>query len=245
MSTTLLLNLSLSLSSIGLVGCTQVSTGKLLVAAASDLAPALPALREGARRETGVEVEFSTGSSGQLARQILHGAPMDVFLSANEEFAREVAAATLKEPVRVYAVGRLALWSREGKVKRLAELADEGVGRIAIANPSHAPYGVAAKAALEKAGLYEGLRPRLVLAESVRQTVQFAETGNVGATITAWTLVRDRGGGLLSEEVAPGLRQGAVLVRDTAGGRKFLEFLLSSGGQEILRNNGLFPAGGN
>ena len=84
-----------------------------------------------------------------LARQIEQGAPYDVFLSANERFVADLAKSgrLVPDSVRVYAYGRLGLWSKDGSVKRLEQLRDRRVVHLAIANPAHAPYGAAARPA--------------------------------------------------------------------------------------------------
>lgn len=136
-------------------------------------------------------------------------------------------------------MGRVALWSKSGEFKKLEDL--RRAKRIGIANPAHAPYGRAAREVLEKAGLWSGLAPKVVLAESVRQAMQFAETGNVDAVLTSWSLVHERGGVLVG---GPELRQTAALTKsakNAAGAQSFLDFLLSDAGRAILARHGLEP----
>lgn len=242
--TILLWNLSLFLSTIGLVSSTQLYAQEILVAAASDLAPAVQEITEQVEKNQKLTIRFSVGSSGQLARQIQQGAPFHLFLSADETFVTRVVATGQGDAstVQVYAVGRLALWSKSGTVRRLEDLAKPDVQRIAIANPQHAPYGRLAKEALERAGLWTALQPKLVLAETVRQTMQFAGTGNVDAALTSWTLVHDRGGVLLPDS----LRQTAVVLKNNghiAEAKRVLAFLRGPVGEGILGRHGLLPAG--
>jgi molybdate transport system substrate-binding protein len=227
---------------MGLVSSTHIFAQEVLVAAASDLAPAVPALVEEAKRTKGLTLRVSVGSSGQLTRQIEQGAPFDLFLSADEDYVRRLVDGGRADgaTVRVYATGRLALWAKGGGVRTLADLARPEVKRVAMANPAFAPYGRLARGALEKAGLWATVEPKLVLAESVRQTMQFAGTGNVDAALTAWTLVHDKGGVLLPEA----MRQAGVVVkgaRQGAGALAVLEMLAGSGGDRILRGHGLLP----
>lgn len=241
-------NLSLCLSTMGLVNGTQLLAQDLLVAAASDLAPTVPELTAQAKQNQSLTLRVSIGSSGQLARQIEQGAPFDLFLSADENFVQQVVRAGRGDAatVRIYAVGRLALWSKSGKIQKLEDLARPEVKRVAMANPAHAPYGRLAKEALVRAGLWGAVEPKLVLAETVRQTMQFAGTGNVDAALTSWTMVHDKGGVLLPDE----MRQAGVVLKGAARGKEaavFLEFLQSSGGQGILGRHGLLagrPGGG-
>lgn len=235
-------NLSLFLSTMGLVNGTQLLAQDLLVAAASDLAPAIPELTSQVKQNQSLTLRVSVGSSGQLARQIELGAPFDLFLSADENFVQQVVRAGRGDgaSVRVYAVGRLALWSKSGQIKRLEDLARPEVKRVAMANPVHAPYGRLAKEALVRAGLWGAVEPKLVLAETVRQTMQFAGTGNVDAALTSWTMAHDKGGVLLPDE----MRQAGVVLKGAAREKEaaaFLEFLRSSGGQGILGGHGLLP----
>jgi molybdate transport system substrate-binding protein len=229
---------------MGLVTSTQLHAQDLLLAAASDLAPAIPALSLHLKQNHNLTLRASIGSSGQLARQIEQGAPFDLFLSADESFVQQIVRSGRGDAssVRIYALGRLALWSKSGKIRSLSGLASPSVTRIAIANPAHAPYGRLAKEALQAAGLWTQIEPKLVLAESVRQTMQFATTGNVDATLTSWTLVHNQGGILLPDSI----RQAGVVIggsKNAKAAAALLEFLKSSGGQRILGAHGLLPAG--
>lgn len=218
----------------------------LLVAAAADLTPLQSALTDGFHRAAGANVRFTFASSGQLSQQIDNGAPYDVFLSANEKFATDGARAGYLDAasVRTYALGRIALWSRAGNIRTLDQLKDASVLHIAIANPEFAPYGVAARQALEKSGLWSTLQSKILYGENIRQTLQYAETGNADAAIVAWSLVYDRGGILLPADLHQPIRQAAAVVRSSkqpvlAG--RFLDFLASPAGHAILQSHGLMP----
>lgn len=234
LSTLLLLNLSGSLSSYN-------SASDLLVAAAADLAP----LEQPLAQASGLRIRFVLGSSGMLARQIENGAPYDVFLSANERFVDDLRARgrLLPDTVAVYGVGRLGLWSKSGSFKGLEDL--QRAAHIAIANPVHAPYGAAAKQALERAGLWSALQPRLVYGENVRQALEMASSGNADAVVTSWTLVKDRGAVLVPDTLHAPIRQAGGVVASSARaaeGRKLLQFLMSPEGRRLLEAHGLFPA---
>lgn len=170
-----------------------------------------------------------------LARQIENGAPFDVFLSADEAFVDGLGERV--ESKTTYANGRLAIWSKSGKYLTLRDLPDSKV--IAIANPATAPYGKAAKAALEKVGLWETLKSRIVIAESVRQAFQFAESGNADVCLCSGTFVLSKGGRVVPE--APALKQVAAIVKDSKNreaGRRFLAWLRSKAGREALKSFG-------
>lgn len=244
-----LLKFSRSLSSLvfcllALLPCP--APAQLLVAAASDLARLQAPLARAYHEFSGQTIRLVLGSSGNLSRQIEQGAPYDVFLSANEQFVKDLAAAgkVSAASVRPYARGRLALWSRDGSVRSLQDLTRPGLRHLALANPKHAPYGLIAKQALENQGLWEALESRIVYAESVRQALQFAESGNAEAALLAWSLVFDRKAILLPESwhspllQACGIVAGSSRPRDAA---RFLEFLTSERGLALLLSYGLFP----
>ena len=213
--------------------------GQITVAAASDLAPLEAALK----KAYGGNIQFSFASSGSLLRQIENGAPFDIFLSASEQYVLEgVAKGLLIGPPRVYAIGRIALWSRSGVVQKLDQLTDPAVLHIAIANPAYAPYGLAAKQALEKAGLWKVLQSRIVFGENIRQTLQYAESGNADAAIVSWTLVHNIGGVLLPDRLHAPLRQAGAIVKSSsqpAEAKRFLDFLMSAKGRTVLNGHGL------
>ena len=217
----------------------------LLVAAASDLAELQQPLAQAFRRATGLEVRFTTGSSGMLARQIENGAPFDVYLSANEQFVRDLAARgqILPSSVTLYARGRLGLWSQPPALRDLDGLKASRIRRIAIANPAHAPYGLAAQQALEKAGLWTALKDKVVFGENVRQAWEFASSGNADAVITSWTLVHDRGGLLLPETLHAPIRQAGGIVASSpnpTAAHRFLDFLRTPEARAIFARHGLF-----
>jgi molybdate transport system substrate-binding protein len=170
------------------VGCGESpsSRPKLRVAAASDLQHALPILISAYRIDHDVEIEPTFGASGQLAEQIRQGAPFDLFLSANAKFVEKLKAdgTVLPDSVRAYAQGKLALVvskSAKIEVKTLDDLAKPEVKKVAIANPELAPYGLAAKQALQRSGVWERIQDKVVLAETVRQALQFVQSGNAEA----------------------------------------------------------------
>jgi molybdate transport system substrate-binding protein len=219
------------------------------IAAASDLVYCLDALNAGFKAvEPSVEVQVSTGSSGNFFAQIQHGAPYDVFLSADLRYPRELVAAGYADGATLtpYAIGRIVLWTTRPDLDLstgLGILRGNGVKRFAIANPDHAPYGRAAKQALERAALWEAVASRLVLGENISQTAQFIETGNADAGVVALSLVlapRLAGVGryveIPSTEHEP-LEQGAVLTRHGAANgaaRRYLAFLKSKEARAIF-----------
>jgi len=171
----------------------QDDTSVLTVSAASDLALAFEEVGQAFTAYTGVPVVFNFGSTGMLAQQIEEGAPVDLFAAANIAYVEDLAQKGIVAPesITVYARGRLVLWTYpeyQVPIERVEDLADPRIQRIAIANPQHAPYGVAAHEALQTAGVWETVQPRLVLGENVRQAFQYAATGNVDVALIALSL---------------------------------------------------------
>ncbi len=168
-----------------------------LVAAAADLKFALTDLVAEYRNATGREVKVAFGSSGNFTQQIENGAPFDLFLSADEAYVERLAAKGFaKDGGALYAIGRVVLFVPRGSPLKpdptLADLraaiADGRLRRFAIANPEHAPYGRAAREALQAAGLWDAIQPMLVLGENVSQATQFAAGGNAQGGIVAAAL---------------------------------------------------------
>ena len=225
-------------------GCRQETDPKpLLVSAASDLQEAFPELGKRFTAETGVPVEFNFGASGMLAQQIKSGARIDVFASANVDFVDQLGQAGLivPETKRVYARGRLVVWSRDPtkKIASLGALLDPAVKRVAIANPVTAPYGLAASQALQNAGVWNDIQPKLVYGENVRQTMEFARSGNADVAIVSLSLTQAAGGNSyqVPADLHKPIDQGVAIIkgsRNEAGARRFLDMLLDSKGREQL-----------
>jgi molybdate transport system substrate-binding protein len=165
----------------------------LTIFAAADLAFAFRELVPRFEAAHGAKATVVLGSTGNLAKQIEEGAPADVFFAANVAFVdglREKGA-VLADTQTLYARGRIVLADRRSSGLRLRGLADllrPEVKRVAIANPEHAPYGRAAREALQAAGLWERVRPKLVYGENIRHTLQFLESGAVEAAIVALSI---------------------------------------------------------
>lgn len=224
----------------------QSLTAGVTVAGAADLAPLGNSLKAAFERATRIRVTFTLASSGMLARQIEHGAPYDVYLSANQKFVDDLVRSghIRQDSVRIYAHGRLGLWSRSGSVRTLQDLTKPEVLHVAIANPTHAPYGMAALNLLKESGLFEAIRGKLVYGENVRQAFEYAASGNADATITSWTLLHNKEGILLPESWHQPIRQAGGIVAATAqpdAAKRFLDFLVSEEGRRLLEQGGLFP----
>jgi molybdate transport system substrate-binding protein len=216
--------------------------------AASDLQAAFAELVPRYESSASVRVRVSFGSTGNLTTQIENGAPVDLFFAAGESYLDRLAGAGLIEPAtrRVYARGRLALvWdSAAPPPAGIADLARPEYRTLAIANPEHAPYGMAARQALQAAGVWDRVQKRLVLGENIAQTYQFVLTGNADAGLVALGLVvggKPRAHLLVPDSLHAPLRQAAAVLKSSpraAAARSFLDYVMSADGQEILRRYG-------
>jgi molybdate transport system substrate-binding protein len=213
---------------IGAVPVPRGQTAVPRVAAASDLSFALDDIAARFQRDRGSKVQPVYGSSGTLTRQILDGAPFELFLSADEAYIDQIASAGLTRDRGVpYAIGRLVIFAPTGSsltvdpqlagVKSM--LAEHRLNRFAIANPAHAPYGRAAEAVLRKRGLWTEIQPVLALGENISQAAQFATTGGAAGGILSYSLVLSptmKNAGtyaLISVDDHPPLRQRMALLK--------------------------------
>lgn len=226
---------------------------ELTVAAASDLTPAFEELGREFQASSKIKVIFVFGSTGMLTRQIENGAPMDLFAAANVSYIDQLdqKGFILSDSKAIYGRGRITLWTPNDSNLRfqgIKDLARPEVTRIAIANPDHAPYGLAARQALESAGIWEAVKPKLVYGDNIRQTLQYAQTGNVDIAIVALSLsVQSRGRwSLIPEELHQPIDQGLGILKSSKkvdAARAFSAFVTGPQGQAILQKYGFtFPA---
>jgi molybdate transport system substrate-binding protein len=225
----------------------------LKIAAAADLQPALPALIAEFQKQTNLKAEASYASSATLATQIVNGGPFDLFLAADLSFPQKVIAAGLAdstEPIP-YARGTLVLWARNDSPMQpisIDSLRNPSLRTVAVANAEHAPYGRAAMAALQKLGLTDALKSKLVVAENIAQAAQYADSGNaqVGLiSLTSALTPRLSSTGkyvAMPEDSYPAILQGAVVLSHAPGrdeAHQFLNFLLSPPIRKQLAERGL------
>jgi molybdate transport system substrate-binding protein len=216
----------------------------VLVAAASDLSTVGPELTAAfCKASAECPVRFVNGSSAVLAQQIDHAAQFDLFLSANAAFVDQLASNGKIVPasVKPYAVGRLGVLWRDGKKHPLRDMITPAAKYIALPNPKLAPYGVAAQEALEYAGLWSMVQPKVVYGENVRQALQLVESGNADAVITSDSLLQGKDADLIPADWHKPIVQKAGVVaasQNRDGAQRFLHFLLSETGQAILARYG-------
>ena len=224
---------------------------ELTIGAAADLQVAFTEIGEIFEEETGHTVTFSFGSTGNLTTQIENGAPFDVFAAANVAFVDRLIEGDFLDPEtkRLYGVGRIVLANSVAsgaEAQNLEDLLDPDIAYVAIANPEHAPYGLAAKEALESAGLWEDLQPKLVYGENIRQALQFVETGNAEVGIVALSIaeVDTITYTLIDDDMHNPLLQAMGVVsasphQDAA--MEFVDFVIGPTGRDILEKYGFSP----
>lgn len=226
---------------------------ELRIAAASSLQRVAHQLGEKFEAETGIQVGFSFASSGILAAQIERGAPFDLFLAADSEYPTQLAArgSALKDSLRIYAGGRLVIWTSSRQVGSPESVLKFTTGKIAIPNPALAPYGSAAIEILRHLRLEPMIRPRLVYGENAAQALHFATAGAAEAAITAASAVvcvpalPSGHYQWLPQGWHSPIQQGAVITRQAekrnmiGTARLFLQWLLQDAAQRLLTDCGL------
>jgi molybdate transport system substrate-binding protein len=223
------------------------------VAAAADLKFGMQDVAAQFEKQTGTKVDITYGSSGNFFSQFQNGAPFDLFFSADIDYPRKLEAAGLAEPGTLYeyAIGRIAIWTPGDATVNVATLGwktllDASVQKIAIANPEHAPYGRAAVAALQKAGIYDQVKSKLVYGENISQAAQFVQSGNAQAGIVAKSLavspgMKDGKRWDIPADMHPPIEQAVIILKSAANkdaARAFLDFVKSESGRATLAKYG-------
>ncbi len=225
--------------------------GEVQVAVAANFTAPMQDIAALFAKETGHKAELTFGSTGKFYAQISHGAPFDVFLSADDKTAGRLVSdgKAVGTSLIPYALGSLVLWSpdagmvdAEGKV-----LATGSFAHLAIANPKLAPYGAAAMQTLDKLGLAESLQPKLVMGENIGQTYQFVHTGNAQLGFVALSQVMKDGkitkgsAWRVPAEMHTRIRQDAVVLehgKDNPAAAALMEFLRSDAAHAVMASYG-------
>lgn len=239
---------------LGLLGAEPLPAAGPMVAAASDLKFALDEIAADFTRVSGQSVTLTYGSSGTFATQIRHGAPFELFLSADESYVQQLhTEGRTRDGGALYAIGRIVLIAAPGSALPVdptfeglgAFLAEGRLRRFAIANPAHAPYGRRAEEALRHAGLWDAIKPHLVLGENVSQAAQYATSGSADGGIVALSLAlapqmdrRIRYAVIPQDWHAP-LRQRMVLLRRASDqAAHFYRFLQEAAARAVMVRHG-------
>jgi molybdate transport system substrate-binding protein len=214
-------------------------TDRVTVSAAVSLNEVMATLSAEHRRRTGVEVVVNTGPSNVLARQIIEGAPIDLFVSADESQMDHVAAAGL-----VIGDSRVSLASNQlvvvvprekaGSLTSISGLSSPSIRRIALGNPAAVPAGVYAKAYLQRSGLWNEVADRIVETTSVRAALGAVDASEADAAIVYRTDVATARSAVVAMEVpvdeAPRIVYPAAQMLNgpnPAAARAFLDYIQS------------------
>ncbi|MFG6118709.1 molybdate ABC transporter substrate-binding protein [Thalassobacillus sp. B23F22_16] len=241
-------------------GCSNSDTKEkqepteIKIAAASDLVLAFKEAGELFEEETGTKVTFSFGSTGQLAEQIRNGAPFDVFAAADVKFVDTLndSGLIIPETQTTYAFGRIGITTLTDpsvSVQTLDDLLKPEVKKVAIANPEHAPYGLAAKQALENAGVWEQIEDKLIYGRNISDTLAYVESGNAEAGIVALSLYQEdkMEFEMIDDELHAPLEQSVAVLEQTdeeEAAKQFLDFIKGPKGQPIMERYGfIVPEG--
>ena len=235
------------------LGVSHVSNQTLTVSAAVSLTDVMEAIGRAYSAAGGRSLRFNFGASNALARQIVNGAPVDVFISADEAQMDLVAkAGMIEEGSRTpIAQNQLAIVTRRDlavPLTSVAALNTPGIRRIAMGDPAAVPAGVYARQYLERAGLWSELQDKLVPAASVRAALAAVANGAADAGIVYVTDARGskevRLAHVIADSDAPRIAYPACVVRtstDKSEARKFLNFLTSAEATRLLGEHGFRP----
>ena len=236
----------------------EARAGEITVAAAADLTFVFKEVGARFQKETGNSIKLSYGSSGNFFSQIKNGAPYDMFFSADVSFPKKLEAAGLIEPGSLYeyATGKVVIWvpskSKLDINQGLKVLLDPGIGKIAIANPVHAPYGAAAVAAMQHEGMYDQVKAKIIQGDNILQAAQFVESGNADVGLIALSLALAppmKSAGhfveIPSADYPPVIQAVAILksAKDKDTAEKFLKFLKEPSTVAIMQQYGFVPPG--
>ena len=241
--------LFLSVALLGLLFSAEVMAAQINVAVASNFITTLRQLADSFEEQSGHSLRISGASTGKLYAQITHGAPFDLFLAADEARPRHLVkdGKAVAESRFTYAEGQLVFWSPRSSTESNAErlLHSGDIKRLAIANPKTAPYGLAAKSALQKMGLWHKTAIKMVRGENIGQTFHFVSSGAVdgGFIALAQTQTESRDGLLwqVPKNYYAPIKQQVVLLnraKNNAAALSFLAYLRSDDAQAIIQKNG-------
>jgi molybdate transport system substrate-binding protein len=237
----------LAIGALALGTALPAKAGQTNVAVAANFTEAAKEIAQAFKAKTGNEAILSFGSTGQLYTQISQGAPFEVFLAADDARPKKVVdeGLAVKGSQFTYAIGKLVLWSHDPKFVQGAETLKSGkFEKIAIANPTAAPYGAAAVQAMKAEGVYDKLQPKIVQGSNISQTYQFVETGNAELGFVALSQVANSQEGsrwVVPAELYDPIRQDAVLLTKGANSEAatgFVEFLKGPEAAKIMESYG-------
>jgi len=241
----------LIISLVLLLTVVNIQAQQVNVAAAANLRYVLEEIKIAyTKQHPKAKVNLTFGSSGTLVQQVLNGASFDFFMAADNEFPVKLKDKGITiGPVTTYAYGKLAIYSTTLDVehKGLDALLDPSVKKIAIANPETAPYGERSVELLTKKGIYDELKPKIVIGDNISQAAQYAFTGNaeIGFIALSLALGPDMEGKgscyIIPREFYPPVEQACILIKTTVLNTeavKFRKYILSADTRPIWEKYG-------
>jgi molybdate transport system substrate-binding protein len=223
--------------------------GEVQVAVAANFTAPMEQIATMFEADTGHKALLAFGSTGKFYAQIRNGAPFEVLLSADDATPARLEREGRGGGRFTYAVGRLALWSRQaGLVDAQGAVLKSGrFERLAVADPKLAPYGAAAYETLGKLGLLETLRPKLVQGENIAQAYQFVATGNAQLGFVALSQVQADGklkegsAWIVPSSMHAPIRQDAILLgqgKDSQAAAALMRYLRGAKARAVIRSYG-------
>ncbi len=228
-----------------LFGCSKQTNNLLTIAASANLQLTLKELVTAFEHQTNIKSTVVLASSGKLTAQIEAGAPFDIFLSANKKYPKYLLSKnnTYSTP-KTYALASLSIFSTTFNSRKLNSLlTSEKVTKIAIPNPKTAPYGQIAKEYLQKTGIYNTIKHKLVFGENVTQTNQFVISGAASIGFTALATLNKNMYPTINYQKIPDslytpLEQQSLVLKQKKEAIEFEAFLQSNEAQTILKKYG-------
>jgi molybdate transport system substrate-binding protein len=232
-------------------GSSTTAPSTLTIAAASNLTDTFEELSPRFTAATGIRLVVSFGATADLAKQIEHGAPFDVFMSADAEHVEQLDVKGLLTAGsrKIYARGRLVMWlpaSSKLTALRIEDIKAAEFERIAIAKPDVAPYGRAAVETLRALRCWEAIESRVIYSQTVSQAKQYAATGNAEVAFIPLALVKPGEGRYIEagSELHQPIEQAMAIVKESNqqdAARRFMDFVNASEGQQLLAKHGYEP----
>ena len=241
----------LSILGFCLYGCYSYNNPVLIASVASNGTEAFREIGRQFENETGVKVSFNFSSSGKLTSQIINGAPVDFFASANKGYIDELKRKGFIDHTseKIFAKGRLTLWmpiKTGAKINNIKDLLSPEVKIIGIANPDHAPYGVAAVEALKSVGIWGKINSKIIIGENVNQTMQYGISRNADVVIVPLSLSIIEPNGkyiIVKDNLYNDIEQSMAIVKNSknqVNATKFVHFISSGTGKAILEKFGYY-----
>ena len=221
---------------------------ELTIAAAADLVIAFKEIGDLYEKNTDNKVKLIFSSSGTAREQIENGAPYDVYASANIKFIDDLIEKDkiISDTKELYGIGRVGVATNIGNPQQVNELSDllrPEFKKIAMANPEHAPYGLAAKQALESVNLWEKLKDKMVYGKDIQDVLTLVKSGNVEAGFISLSVVnKDEVNFLLvDDKLHKPLKQAIAVVKGTKHeeeARNFIKYVNGEQGRKIMKKYG-------